>query len=211
MTQEVESLHVKRRTTRGTSNARRLRAAGSVPAVLYGHGEETVSIAVPATELSQALRHGSKFVDLAGDLSEKALLTDIQWDVWGNEVLHVDFTRVSADEKVQIQVPVELRGEAPGSKENGVVAHLIHEVTVECAATQVPEKIEVNINHLELDQQITVGDLKLPEGVTLDLQPEAVVVQCVPAQEEQEEEEVSASSEPEIIGRSESEEGGGSE
>ena len=211
MAHEVESLHVSRRTTRGTSKARRMRADGKIPAVLYGHGEETLSITVPAAELSTALRHGSKFVDLSGDLSEKALVTDIQWDVWGNEVLHVDFTRVSAHEKVQIEVPVELRGESPGTKENGVVTQLVHEVTVECEATNVPEKIEVNINHLGLEQQITVAELDLPEGVKLDLEPEAVVVQCMPALEQEEEEEVGASSEPEVIGRDADEEDGGSE
>mgnify|MGYP002622690512 CR=1 FL=1 len=201
MSQEVEQLHVKRRDTRGTSNARRMRAAGSIPAVIYGHGEETVSIAVSEAEFAAAVRHGAKFVDLAGDLSEKALVTDIQWDVWGNEVLHIDFTRVSADEKVQIEVPVELRGVAPGVSNNGVVTQLIHEVTVECLATNVPEKIEVNINSLELEQQITVADLDLPEGVKLDLEPEAVVVQCTPAIEEEEEEAVGESAEPEVIGR----------
>lgn len=211
MSNEVEQLHVKRRDTSGTSKARRMRAAGHIPAVVYGHGEATVSIAVPAAEFAAAIRHGSKFVDLSGEISEKALVTDIQWDVWGNEVLHIDFTRVSADEKVQIEVPVELRGVAPGSRENGVVSQLVHQVTVECLATNVPEKIEVNINHLELEQQITVAELELPEGLKLDLEPEAVVVQCVPAQEEAEEEEVGGAAEPEVIGKSDSDEDGDSE
>lgn len=201
MVHQAETLHAKKRESRGTSRARRMRAAGNIPAVLYGHGEETVAISVPATELSSALRHGSKFVDLSGELSEKALVTHIQWDVWGNEILHVDFTRVSADEKVHLEVPVELRGEAPGTKVGGTVTQLVHDFMVECLATNVPEKIEVNINHLELDGEITVADLDLPEGVTLMAEPETVVVNCVPVVEKDEEEEVGSGAEPEVIGR----------
>jgi large subunit ribosomal protein L25 len=123
----------------------------------------------------------------------------------------VDFTRVSADERVQVEVAVELRGEAPGTKENGVVTQVVHEVTVECLATNVPENIVVNINHLELEQQITVADLELPDGVKLELEPETVIVQCMPAIEEPEEDELGATSEPEVIGKADSDEDSDSE
>ena len=112
MSEEV--LEVQIRDSRGTRNARRLRQAGSVPAVLYGHGQETVNLSVSSEQFVAAIRHGSRVVALAGAVDQTALIRDVQWDTFGIEVLHVDFARVSASELVTTMVQVELRGEAPG-------------------------------------------------------------------------------------------------
>jgi large subunit ribosomal protein L25 len=77
-------------------------------------------------------------------------------------VLHIDLTRVSATEKVRVTIPVELRGEAPGSRQGGMIEHLVHEVEIECPAASLPERIEVNINSLQVGDSIKLGDLKLP-------------------------------------------------
>ena len=148
----AEVLQVEARQSRGKRNARRMRRAGTIPAVLYGHGEETVSLAVRTDAMAAAVRHGSHVVELAGAVQQSALIRDLQWDVWGTGILHVDFARVSADETIEVTVSVELRGEAPGVKEGGVVEHLVHEVEIECKATAVPEKIVVNINQLKLGE-----------------------------------------------------------
>ena len=207
-----ETLQVSKRKSRGTKNARRQRAAGSVPAVLYGHGEESVSLSVDGTEISAALRQGARLVELQGDVSDKALIREVQWDTFGIDILHVDFTRVSADERIEVTVVVELRGVAPGTKAGGVVDHQTHEVQVECPADSIPEKLQVNINSLELGESISVSTLELPEGSNLLADPDTVIVQCIEPAPEADEEGEAASAEPELIGRkaSDEDEGGGS-
>ena len=138
------------RSSRGKRNARRQRSAGTIPAVLYGHGQETIALALPAEELVAAVRHGHRLVSLTGAVTEQAFIRELQWDVWGTHVLHVDFTRVSAHEKVRVQVPVELRGEAPGIRQGGVVKQSIHEVPIECEVTALLDKLQVSVNHLKL-------------------------------------------------------------
>ncbi len=197
----LEKLNVELRESRGKRNARRMRDAGKIPAVLYGHQQETVSLTVVAEEVEAALRHGSRVVDLGGAVTEQAFIRELQWDTWGKEVLHLDLMRVSAHEKVEVRVAVELRGESPGVKEGGVIEHHVHELDVECEATSIPEKVQININHLELNQSITVGDLALPEGVRVLDDPTTVLVHCKVPTEVEEEEEAAAEAEPEVIGR----------
>ena len=204
-----EVLNVELRQARGTRHCRRMRAAGSVPAVLYGHGEAVVHLAVPSDDLEAAVRHGQRVVRLEGGVREQAVIRELQWDVWGSRVLHVDFNRVSAQERIEVTLPIEIRGEAPGIKDGGIVEQLIHDVTIECQVTAIPEKIEVNINHLGIDGEITLADLALPPGATIvGRESEEVAVHCiVPAAIEVAEEEEEGV-EPEVIGRKEVEEGG---
>jgi large subunit ribosomal protein L25 len=201
----AEQLNVEIRPTRGKRANRRLRAGGAIPAVLYGHGEKTVSLSVPAHDLEAAIRHGSRLVTLSGAVKQQAFIREVQWDTWGTNVLHVDFTRVSAHEIIEVQVPVELRGEAPGLKEGGVVEQPVHEIAIECEASDVPEKIEVNINTLELGGSITADQLELSKTAKALCGPDTVIVQCtLPAAVPEEEEVVAAEegeAEPEVIGR----------
>lgn len=206
---DTDVLNVKVRESRGTAKARKLRQAGATPAVLYGHGEETVCLQVPTDELEAAIRHGSQLVQLQGDVKEQALFKDVQWDALGVTVLHLDLTRVSAGEIIELTLPIELRGEAPGTKKNGIINHLIHEAEVECKPAAIPEKLEVNINELDLDQSIHAGEIEMPEGVKLLLDPEAVIVTCFEEQVAEEEEEgLVGVAEPEVIGRKEDEDEG---
>jgi large subunit ribosomal protein L25 len=198
----AEALNVEVRKSRGTRDARRMRQNGQVPAVLYGHGEATVPLTVGQDDLATVLRHHTRLVDLKGGVNESALLRELQWDVYGLEVLHVDFARVSADERIEVRVSVELRGTAPGVSDGGVIEHLLHEVTVECLATAIPDRIQVKIGQLKKDDAITVGQLEVPAGVTILTDAEAIVVQCVEATKEPEPGEVVAeAAEPEVIGR----------
>ena len=120
--------------------------------------------------------------------------------------MHVDFTRVSADERVEVQLAVELRGEAPGVKEGGVVEQATHEVQLSCPAASVPEKIQVNINHLNLGDSISLGHLELPAGATVLGDPMSMVVQCVePVALPEEEVAEAVPGEPEVIGAKEEE------
>ena len=133
-----ELLKVETRKSRGKRNNERLRRSGRLPAILYGHGEEAVSLTLAADQFQASLRHGAKVVDLDGDATGKALLQDVQWDVFCQQVLHVDLLRVRAGEKVKIDVPVELRGEAIGVRDGGVIEQFIHSIEIEVALDVIP-------------------------------------------------------------------------
>ena len=117
---------------------------------------------------------------LTGAVNESAFIRDLQWDTWGTHIVHVDFTRISEHEIVEVRVPVELRGESPGVREGGVVVQHIHEVEIACPASVIPERLAVNINHLMIEQSILLGSIELPEGAKIlsgDL--EEAVVECI--------------------------------
>jgi large subunit ribosomal protein L25 len=199
------------RQPKGTTGARRLRRQGLVPAVVYGHGEETLSISLPRAELVNAIRHGVRVIDLrAGNKEEKALIKDVQWDHLGKELLHVDFARVSMDERIVVSVPLELRGTAPGVNAGGVLDQPIHSVSVECLAISIPESIRVNIHELQIDSAIHVRDLVLPPGVKVMTDPDAIVVHVTAPVAEPEPAAAAAeaptAAEPEVIGRPKPEE-----
>jgi len=199
------------RQPKGTTEARRLRRNGLVPAVVYGHGEETLSISLPRAEVVNAIRHGVRVVDLrAGNKEEKALIKDVQWDHLGKELLHVDFARVSMDERIIVSVPLQLRGTAPGVNAGGVLDQPIHSVSVECLAISIPESIRVNIHELQIDSAIYVRDLVLPPDVKVMTDPDAIVVHVTAPVAEPEPAAAAAeapgAAEPEVIGRPKAEE-----
>lgn len=207
----ADTLNTMVRDDLGSRNSRRLRQSGQIPAVLYGHGQASVSLTIPESDIQAAIRHGAKLVNVTGAVSDSALIQQIQWDALGSDVLHLDLLRVSKDETVTVTVAVHLRGEAPGTKEGGVLDHARHEIEMECRADSIPEYLEVSVNELHVDQSITVGDLELPGGAKLLTDPELVVVQCIEAAvEAEEEEEVPGVGgvEPEVIGRKPEEDGG---
>jgi large subunit ribosomal protein L25 len=205
----AEVLNVEIRSERGTREARRLRREGKVPAVLYGHGEKTLSLAVGGEDLTSAVRRHARLVELRGGANDSALIRELQWDPFGLEVLHVDFTRVSADERIEVKVSIELKGDAPGTHEGGVLEHLLHDLPIECLATKIPEKITVRVNTLKVGDKITIAELQVPEGVKVLAEPDEIVVQCVEAAAEEEPELAAEAAEPEIIGRKPEEEGEG--
>jgi large subunit ribosomal protein L25 len=205
---DFHTLTVQLRDGGGKRVNRRLRGSGQIPAVLYGHQQGSKSLTLSAEELNAAIRHGNRFVALEGGVSENAFIKDVQWNTWGTEVLHVDFARVSAHEKVRVTVAVELRGAAPGTKDGGVVKLALHTIELECEAAFVPEKIVVNINHLELNKVLHVSDLELPKGVIALTDAVTAVVSCVEPVEVPEEGETPAAegaAEPEVIGRKKTE------
>jgi large subunit ribosomal protein L25 len=199
------------RKERGSRAAIKLRAKGELPAVLYGHKEETVSLTISAEALANVIRHRARVVDLEGKgmPTQKALIREVQWDHLGKDVLHVDFERVSADERIRVSVPLELRGTAPGVTGGGVLDQPLHELPIECPAISVPESIRVNIGELQLGAAIHVRELHLPEGVTTSADPDAIVVHVTLKQVEAEPVAAPApgTAEPEVIGRKVAEEG----
>ena len=107
----ADLLNVEARDTTGTLRMRRLRKSGKVPAVLYGHGEGTVSLTILQKEIDRVVGHGGHIVELKGAVTEGALIKAVQWDAFGSSILHVDLTRIDPNEKVEVTLPVELKGD----------------------------------------------------------------------------------------------------
>jgi large subunit ribosomal protein L25 len=197
----ADVLNVEVRDQVGTKRIRRMRKTGKIPAVLYGHKEAVLNLAIRKEEFAQVLKHSGKLVKLAGSVSEDALVREVQWDTYGVNVLHVDLMRVSASERVTTEVTVELRGTAVGTTQGGVVQFITHELEIECPAMSIPEKIVLNINDLALGKAIHAHEVPLPEGVVLTSAPEVIVVQCVtPHVEEIPVPGAGGTAEPEVIG-----------
>jgi large subunit ribosomal protein L25 len=205
---ETVQLTSETRPERGTRQARQLRKTGRVPAVLYGHKKDTLALSIPSEEAAWAIRHGARVVNLeVGGAVESALIADVQWDHLGKELVHVDFQRVSRDERIKIVVPIELRG-TPTAVGGGILEQPLHTLHIECPATAVPESIRVAINELHVGMAIHVKELHLPEGVTVLDDPEAIVVQIkAPIAEAEAPAAPAGPAEPEVIGRKAEEEG----
>lgn len=164
-------LQAQKRDGTGKGVARRLRATGRVPGVLYGHDLDSVPISIDAREMLHLL-HGSAGANALVDLvvegeDHLAMAREIQRDHIHGTLIHVDFLAVSRTETITVNVPVLETGEAAGVKEGGVVDHHLREVSVECFPQDVPEQIEIDITAVELGGMIHVSDLVAPDGVTI--------------------------------------------
>ena len=199
----ADVLHVSKREEMGSSACRRLRNAGSIPAVLYGHGLQNVHLSVPEIEVHAALRHGKKMVEMQGDVSDNALLRDIQWDALGAEILHLDLTRVSAEESVEVEIAIVIRGEAPGTKQGGILEQVTHRLMIRCPAGAIPDHLEIKVNELQLNESISASAIQLPAKSELVSDSETIIVNCIQPIAEPGEEEAAPSEgvEPEVIGR----------
>ena len=187
---------------------KRLRQSGQIPAVLYGHGEAGVMLSVNERELSKAIDHGSHIVDLKGGANESALIKDVQWDAFGIKVLHLDLTRVDANEAVEVTLPIELKGEASGTRQGGTLNFHQHQLTILCPANLLPDKLEVKISDLEVGQSIAASDVELPPGAELAEDGNTPIVSCSVVVEAagEEDAEGGAAAEPEVIGKKDEEE-----
>lgn len=198
---------VRRKT--GKEAARKLRAAGKIPAVLYGRGMEPVPLALDAKAVEAAL-HTARGANVLLDVliredgavrSEIAMIAEVQRHLLRRHLLHVDLHRIRLEERVRIRVPVVLRGEAPGVREGGILEHLLREVEVEALPTDVPDQIVADVGALRVGDALHVRDLRAPEHVTI-LTPAEETVATVVAPEAAEEAAPSPEvSQPEVIRR----------
>jgi large subunit ribosomal protein L25 len=178
----AEKITAEPRTEFGKGAARRIRRADKVPAVLYGHGNDPIHITLPGHVTMMALKHGGANALLELDIdgkSQLALTKQVQIDPIKRHLEHIDFVAVRQGEKVTVDIPVVLVGEA--ERETLVVVEN-NTVQVEAEATHIPESIEVSIAGLPAGTQILASELVLPEGSTLLLDPEALIVNITEAQ-----------------------------
>jgi large subunit ribosomal protein L25 len=161
------------RDVEGKGASRRLRRANKVPAIPYGGHREPRALALDHTRLLLMLdneRFYSTIINLqVGDVSQAAVLKDVQRHPAKNAVLHVDLQRVLEDEKIRITIPLHFKGEAgsPGVKKGGVVSHLRNEVEVLCLPKDLPEFVDVDLSALDMNQMLYFSNLNMPEGVEI--------------------------------------------
>lgn len=197
---ETQQLQVKIKKDTGSLKAQKNRKSGLIPAILYGHKQESMMFLLNEKEFSTALNTEAKMVNLKWDSSEEiALIKDVQFDTFGRKILHVDFVRIALTERVTTHVPVVLYGTSPGVKEGGILDHALKEIEIECLPTEIPKNIRINISELAIGNTIHITDLELPANAKVLGNPDAIVVSVHFATEEKETPEEEISSEPEII------------
>ena len=179
------------RDTFGKGVARKIRAQGKIPAVIYGHGTEPQHVTLPGHETALILRKSNQVLELdIQGKSQLALVKDVQKDPVRQIIEHIDLIVVRKGEKVTIDVPVVVTGEsAPGT----IVNQDANTLSIEAEATHLPQNVEVSVEGLEDGTHITAAEVKLPKGSTLLTDPEVLVVAIsIPAEESLEEDEAGA-------------------
>jgi large subunit ribosomal protein L25 len=171
-----DKIKAETRTEFGKGAARRIRRENKVPAVVYGHGNDPIHLTLPGHDTMMALKHGGANALLEIDIDGKtqlALTKQVQIDPIKRHLEHIDFVAVVRGEKVTVEVPVHLNGEA--ARETLVVTDTTT-IQLEAEATHIPEHIEISIEGLPAGTQILASDLTLPSGSTLLLDPETLIV-----------------------------------
>ena len=192
----------------GSAACERLRAAGQTPGVLYGNQDDTVSVKIETGSLRPLIDRGIRVLDVAfGGETQKVMFREVQWNTFGTHVHHFDLLRIDAAQRIEVEVPVELRGTAPGTNSGGQLEQPLHTIRINCSAVDVPERLMIRINHLEIGDSITVADLELEGDAEATLDPTTIIARVVEIREEFDDEtgeegELEAGLiEPEVIGR----------
>lgn len=170
--------------TTGSRPSGRLRAEGRVPGVVYGLGRDAVSVTVSWPELRRVLTTEAGLnalitLDVDGE-QDLTIVKDLQRDPVRREVLHVDFLRINRDVKVDVEVPVNLVGEAKAVESaKGIIEHVIVLVPIKALPADIPNELTIDISSLEIGGVVTAGDIEVPAGVTIELDPETAIVAAV--------------------------------
>lgn len=201
-TATIPQIESETRTKLGSRYSLRLREAGRLPGVVYGHGQDPVHVSVDARSFADILHQSTHLVEISVDgKSEPCLIKDVQYDYLDTTPIHVDLARVNLDEEVEVDIEVELVGEPVGLKEDGaVLEHPLTTITVKCKANNIPDSIEHSVKELGVGDSVHVSDLVMPEGVVCETDGELLIAQVSVQAEIEEEEPEATGDEPEVIG-----------
>lgn len=198
------------RDGKGKGDNRKLRSAGQIPAVVYGHGEATRSLSLNAHELELLLKkvHVENTVielDIEGSSAIKTLVREVQVHPSRGNLIHVDFYQIHAGERIQVQVPIHFIGTPVGVKGGGMLQHTMDELDIRCSAENIPERIDVDVSAMSIGDSVHVSDLAIPDGVEVLDAPDRSVCSVTPPQAGIADAVVApvegATSEPEVIRR----------
>ncbi|MGB9812911.1 MAG: 50S ribosomal protein L25/general stress protein Ctc [Thermovenabulum sp.] len=198
------TLKAAERKLEGKGALKALRRAKKIPAVLYGKNMENKYLAVDELEFLKAIKgHGeSVLIDLIlNNEKHTVIIKEIQKDYLNNVINHIDFYRVSMTDKIEVDVPIVLKGEPEGVKMGGVLQHQLDELTIEALPQDIPEHIEVDISHLKIGDVLTVKEIKLSDKITVLDDPDEIVVAVLAPTIEEEEGAEAAEEEPEVIAK----------
>ncbi len=206
---EDKKLIAKKRDLQGSSNARRLRDSGNLPGVVYGSGNEPVSVLVDLHDFEQILHHHASEsmlidIELEGEGDVAVLVKDVQHHPVTSDLVHVDLMRVQANKPIAVDIALELVGESAGVKAGGILDHVMHSISVECLPADLTEGFDVDVSKLEIGQSLHVSDLNLGDKYKLLVDDEAIVAAVHgPRAEEEEAEEgeegAEGAAEPELV------------
>lgn len=176
----IQSLKAETRQRTGSGVLKQMRREGYVPSVVYGKGKENLNIKVNTKTLTDMLAQSASesiLIDLEidGGKSETAFLQSTQHDALTGALVHADFLAVTKGMKISASIPVELHGEPVGVKGGGILEQLVRSLEITCSPKDLPEIIEASVAHLDLTDSLSVGDLEIPEGVTVSLAPTVLV------------------------------------
>ena len=205
------------RSTRGKNEARRLRVAGMIPAVLYGSYQDSVAVSVTPKEISQILHsrtgHNTIFnLDVTGKENAPVMIVDWQHDPITSQLLHVDLKRIDLSKRISVRVPVATHGEAKGVKQQGGLLELVaREIEIECLPNDIPEEYVVDVTELLIGQSKRAGEIALAGSAKLVSSPDAVIAHVIALRTVVEEAAVEApvevaTAEPEVIKKGKKEE-----
>jgi large subunit ribosomal protein L25 len=177
-------LKAEKRDEAGKGAARKIRAVGRVPAVLYGPQLDPMRLTVDARQLWHALHTDAGtnvLISLAVDGDTFLTMPrEVQRDIVKGTLLHVDFLRIRRDVAIQVDVPIHLTGESAGVTEGGVIEHHLWELRIECLPANVPESVEADVSHLNIGDSLHVSDLRIPQHLTVLTPLEETIVSVVP-------------------------------
>jgi large subunit ribosomal protein L25 len=203
-------LKARPRQEKGKSATRKMRAAGRVPAVVYGHGDETRMVSVDSHELAllfSKVHYENTIieVEIEGEAAPvKTLVREVQSHAHRPIVFHVDFQQVHAGEMIHVQIPIRLHGTAAGTRVGGVLMQVETELDVRCMPDNIPESIDIDISALGIGDAVHLRDVALPEGVEPQIELDRTICSITPpavvATGTEEEEAAAAVGEPEVIG-----------
>jgi large subunit ribosomal protein L25 len=203
MSSQAATVTAESRTQLGSRANKRLRDSGKLPGVIYGHKLAVVPITLPKKEVVKHLDHGQHlFAVTVEGKAENVLVKDVQYDHMGMDVLHIDFARVDLNERVEVTVPLELKGTPKGEAEGGVLQQIVSELEIECIVTGIPDAIRHNVSDMGMDTVLHLKDIKLPDGIKALQDPELIIASVKEIAEELSTEAAEgATAEPEVIGK----------
>ena len=208
---EDTKLIAKNRDQHGSSNSRRMRKTGNLPCVVYGEGKEAIPVQIETHAFEQLLHHHATEtliteIDIEGTGTVQVLVKEVQRHPVSGDVMHVDLLKIVAGQTIQVDILLELVGEAAGVKEGGVIEQIMHSIAIECLPQDLVESIDVDISKMEIGDSLSVTDLNLDSKLKTVIEGDAIVVSVVePRAEEEPEEEVgeevegAEGAEPEVI------------
>jgi large subunit ribosomal protein L25 len=192
----------------GGRNPRRDRRDGRIPAIVYGRGEEPMSVCVPLEEIEKVVYSNTRVVELRGlPGNPQVAVREVQWAPVGEDIIHVDFVRIALDEAITVSVSVDLVGTPKGISGEGQLDQPAMELEVSCLPGDIPEMITINVVELGEGEEIRLKDVPAPEGVTFTADPEIIVCRILLPVVKEDEETPESFDMPERIGEDKTEEG----